>query len=371
MVVLCIDIFIAGIVNRMSDKTGIAWTNATWNPVTGCTKVSQGCKHCYAEREWVRLSANPKATTYYGRDFTDVACHAERLDQPLRWTKPRMIFVNSMSDLFHESVPDDFIDQVFAVMALAEKHIFQVLTKRPERMLAYLTSKNRMDIIGEKAMPTVSKNDFGLLEWPIKNVWLGVSVEDQKTADERVPLLLQTPAAVRWVSAEPLLGPIDLEEVPVGMFGPLRPYGGSGSDTPGLEWVVVGGESGPKARPMHPDWAEDLQSQCEEAGIPFFFKQWGEWLPVNQMTDLEIGELHRSNRIAKNGEDQFAMDEIFGTHCTVPATVVGTDGSCLAVTDPMAFRTGRGGMTMFRVGARKAGCKLGGKERQDWPAYEG
>ncbi len=389
----------------MSDKTGIAWTDASWNPVTGCTKVSQGCKHCYAEREWARLTANTKATAYYGRAFTDVACHEDRLDQPLRWSKPRMIFVNSMSDLFHEDVPDEFIDRVFAVMALAEKHTFQVLTKRPERMRRWFDvgHDNREHAVGQ-AMREIAASrggdDAGLPEWPLPNVWLGVSIEDQTTADERIPLLLQTPATVRWVSAEPLLGAVDLERVawpnkcghrvdvlrggywnkahcialgPSADLGEAKGGFTNHSDFPAtLDWIVCGGESGgPKARPMHPDWAEDLQSQCEEAGIPFFFKQWGEWLPVNQMTDVEIGELHRSNRIAKNGEDQFAMDEIFGTHCTVPATVVGTDGSCLAVTDPMAFRTGRGGMTTFRVGARKAGCTLNGEVRQDWPAYEG
>ena len=134
----------------MSDKTGIAWTDATWNPITGCSKVSQGCKNCYAEREWGRLSANPKATNYYGRAFTDVACHEDRLNQPLRWKKPRMIFVNSMSDLFHEEVPDAFIDKVFAVMALANRHTFQVLTKRPERMLRWfdLGFDNREHAVG-------------------------------------------------------------------------------------------------------------------------------------------------------------------------------------------------------------------------------
>ena len=252
----------------MSDKTGIAWTNATWNPITGCTKVSQGCKHCYAEREWARLSANPKATAY-GRAFTDVACHSERLDQPLRWKKPRLIFVNSMSDLFHEDVPDEFIDRVFAVMALAEQHTFQVLTKRPERMLAYLDTPGRGDLIGDQAMPKVSKNDFGLLEWPIKNVWLGVSAEDQASADERIPLLLQTPAAVRWVSAEPLL-----ERVELGFAMPWRVTGAAYGQT--LDWVVCGGESGgPKARPMHVEWVNKLRLDCEKAGVPFFMKQLG------------------------------------------------------------------------------------------------
>ncbi len=244
----------------MSDKSGIAWTNATWNPVTGCTKVSQGCKHCYAEREWARLSANPKATAYYGRDFTDVACHEDRLGQPLRWSKQRLIFVNSMSDLFHEDVPDEFIDLVFSVMALAERHTFQVLTKRPERMRDYMTVH-------------VDQRDSAL---HIANVWLGVSIEDQATADERIPLLLQTPAAVRWVSAEPLIGPIDMDECPVGMSGPLRPYGGTGTDTPKLDWIVVGGESSVSgARPMRAEWVRKLRWDCKKAGVPFFMKQLG------------------------------------------------------------------------------------------------
>ena len=258
----------------MSDKTGIAWTDATWNPVTGCSKVSQGCKHCYAEREWARLSANPKATAYYGRAFTDVACHEDRLDQPLRWSKPRMIFVNSMSDLFHEDVPDEFIDRVFAVMALAEKHTFQVLTKRPARMLRWFDPghDNREHAVGE-AMREIAaargSDDAGLPEWPLPNVWLGVSVEDQITADERIPLLLQAPTAVRWVSAEPLL-----ERVEIGFAMPWRVTGAAYGQT--LDWVVCGGESGgPKARPMHIEWVNKLRLDCEKAGVPFFMKQLG------------------------------------------------------------------------------------------------
>jgi protein gp37 len=266
----------------MSDKTGIAWSDATWNPVTGCTKVSQGCKHCYAEREWARLTANPKATAYYGRAFTDVACHENRLDQPLRWSKPRMIFVNSMSDLFHEDVPESFIDRVFAIMGLNQvmrdtPHVFQILTKRPERMQAYMSDPDTVwrvtramkahgpELPGENSPPA----------WPLPNVWLGVSIEDQATADERIPLLLQTPAAVRWVSAEPLLGPIDLEEVPVGMSGPLRQHGGAGTDTQKLDWIVVGGESGPNSRPMHAEWVRKLRDDSAAAGVPFFMKQLG------------------------------------------------------------------------------------------------
>ena len=272
----------------MSDKTGISWANATWNPITGCAKVSQGCKNCYALRDWARLAANPK-TIYHGREFTDVRCHPERLDQPLRWTRSRLIFVNSMSDLFHEDVPDDFIDKVFAVMGLSGKHTFQVLTKRPERMKAYMASRAKSVEYFERAareMGYTFKFEFdgkthGTLSWPLPNVWLGVSVENQETADERIPLLLQTPAAVRWVSAEPLLGPADLPGLffygteRTGGVEPLRKH-----RHPLIDWVVVGGESGPKARPMNPDWARSLRDQCAEAGVPFFFKQWGSWEPV-------------------------------------------------------------------------------------------
>lgn len=235
----------------MADKTGIEWTDATWNPVTGCAKVSAGCKHCYAERNWGRLQHLP---AYAGRAFTDVATHADRLLQPLSWKRPRRIFVNSMSDLFHQDIHDDFIGMVFRTMARAPQHTFQVLTKRAERMQHLLTHPKTRGFVGDAP-------------WPLPNVWIGVSVEDQATADKRIPLLLDTPAAVRWISAEPLLAPIDLAEHGL--------HGGPGQ----LDWVVVGGESGPKARPMHPEWARGLRDQCSAAGVPFLFKQWGEWLP--------------------------------------------------------------------------------------------
>lgn len=281
----------------MSDHSHIQWTDATWNPVTGCTKVSAGCKNCYAERDWARLSANPK-TVYYGRKFTDVRCHPERLDQPLRWKKPRMIFVNSMSDLFHEDVPGSFIDQVFAVMALSPWHIYQILTKRPERMMRYfqpIGGTQRADWVWWAMGRMMNVSRLKYPEWPLANVWLGVSCEDQKTADERIPLLLQTPAAVRWISAEPLLNGIDLFEA---CFGPgasvvTRTPGrytnidfGNTVKPPPLDWVVVGGESGRDARPMMPLWVQSLRDQCHVAGVPFFFKQWGEWSPENELGPL-------------------------------------------------------------------------------------
>lgn len=264
----------------MADKTGIEWTDVTWNPVTGCAKVSAGCKHCYAERNWGRLQHLP---AYAGRAFTDVATHADRLLQPLRWKRPRRIFVNSMSDLFHQDIHDDFIGMVFRTMARAPQHTFQVLTKRAERMQHLLTHPKMRGFVGDAP-------------WPLPNVWIGVSVEDQATADERIPLLLDTPAAVRWISAEPLLGPVDLSPAylpcPNAEYVIMDPETGGYeccsscdytgiSDEIGIDWVVVGGESGPKARPMHPAWARSLRDQCADAAVPFLFKQWGEWQPVH------------------------------------------------------------------------------------------
>lgn len=265
----------------MGDKTGIEWTDATWNPTTGCTKVSQGCKHCYAERDWPRLVHLPN---YKGRAFTDVARHPVRLLQPLQWKKPRRIFVNSMSDLFHEDIPDEFIDDIFTIMALCQRHTFQVLTKRPARMLNYMKrlgkSAKLLDIAAREIGYTFLFDGRYNIRWPIQNVWLGVSVEDQSTADERTPLLLQTPAAVRWISAEPVLGPVRVGQYlsRTNMPG-LSMLPGFVDPLPGIDWVVAGGESGPKARPMHPQWARSLRDQCAAAGVPFFFKQWGEWAP--------------------------------------------------------------------------------------------
>jgi protein gp37 len=257
----------------MSDKTRIEWTDATWNPVTGCTKVSDGCKHCYAERDWARLSANPD-TRYYGRPFTDVQCHGDVLDLPLRWKKPRRVFVNSMSDLFHDAVPWRFIADVFGVMASCPRHTFQVLTKRPERMNRLLSLLP--GFLSEAVAECMALYTDAPLVWPLPNVWLGVSVEDQATADQRIPLLLNTPAALRWVSAEPLLGPVD-----------LRPYldwsfAHADMSRPDLDWVVAGGESGPKARPMHPDWLRTIRDHCFLFVTPFLFKQWGEWGPYDR-----------------------------------------------------------------------------------------
>ena len=273
----------------MSDKSGIQWTDATWNPVTGCSKVSQGCKNCYALRDWPRVAA-PRATpnAYTGREFTDVMFHPERLDQPLRWKKPRRVFVNSMSDLFHEKVPDEAIVEVFAVIAEASRHTFQVLTKRPERMRELLSDSAIEDYITDSWRQRGQDRETWSLMFPLQNVWLGVSVEDQATADERIPLLLQTPAAVRFVSYEPALGPVDfcsshsegferhdgewtLAHNYLTGFRATSPY--SGIDGPKLDWVIVGGESGPGARPCDVAWIRSAVEQCKAAGVACFVKQ--------------------------------------------------------------------------------------------------
>ena len=277
----------------MGDKSNIQWTDATWNPVTGCTKVSPGCAHCYAEttadRFWAAqyphvdqqtrqpVNATSLPSTTEPRQFNDVWTHTDRLDQPLRWKRPRRIFVNSMSDLFHEAVSDEFVDRVFAVMALCPQHVFQVLTKRAERMRDYLGA-NPGEQAGVRDRVLVAMQRVAgvsvAVTWPLWNVWLGVSVENQHFADERIPLLLQTLAAVRFISAEPLLGPINLREL-----AHREDWYVDALDTPDLmrrlDWVIIGGDSGPNARPCELDWIRFLRDQCRAAGVPAFVKQLG------------------------------------------------------------------------------------------------
>ena len=253
----------------MADNSKIEWTDATWNPVTGCSIVSPGCTNCYAMKlagtrlrnHWSRkglTDAHKAGPVWNGR----IRFNEEWLDQPLRWKRPRMIFVCAHGDLFAEGVTDDMIDKVFGVMALSPQHTFQVLTKRPERMLEYLrhVDENELDPI-LRSMDNMRPTWDFFLEWPLPNVWLGVSAEDQTRADERIPHLIDTPAGIRFVSAEPLLGPIDF------------------TAWPALDWIIVGGESGRRARPMHPDWPRQIRDDCLQMNIPLFFKQWGSWLP--------------------------------------------------------------------------------------------
>jgi protein gp37 len=263
----------------VADGSHIEWTDATWNPLVGCTKVSPGCDNCYAETLVNRFAGHSKS---FPNRFDVVTMRDVRmLTQPLRWSRPRRLFVNSLSDLFHAAVPDEFIARVFAVMAAAPQHTFQLLTKRHGRMRSLLTATTPdagWGTFGDAVEEAMAEFTHASLDvWPLPNVWIGVSVEDQHWADIRIPALLDTPAAVRWISAEPLLGPLNLDpwRNPGETPDPRTP-----ADTR-LDWVVVGGESGPRARPMHPQWARDIRDQCEAAGVAFHFKQWGQWLPLN------------------------------------------------------------------------------------------
>ena len=244
----------------MSDSTTIEWCDTTWNPVSGCSKVSEGCRFCYAERLFPR--------PYPGRAFTDVRFHPERLVQPSKWRRPRRVFVNSMSDLFHEAVTDLQIHQVFSAMRGSPQHTFQVLTKRPARMRDLMQSVSRAL---ESAPPEwLPRSDV----WPLPNVWLGVSVENQQTADERIPLLLETPAALRFLSVEPLLAPVDLWSAVTpraAVDDGVTPMAG----TPRVDWVIVGGESGPKARPCDTHWIRDILADCIACDVAAFIKQLG------------------------------------------------------------------------------------------------
>ncbi|MBF6187600.1 phage Gp37/Gp68 family protein [Nocardia farcinica] len=258
-------------------STKIEWTDKTWNPVTGCTRTSEGCRHCYIERTVpMRVAGRRFSGPEIGATLP-VQLHHSRLGQPLLWRKPRRIFVCSMADLFHDDVPDEFIGTVFDVMARAPQHTFQVLTKRPARVRALLSRWATQAGKGFRASWRCDGGAWADTEaWPLPNVWLGVSVEDQRWADIRIPALLDTPAAVRFVSAEPLLGPIDLTRR--GLLAPDE-------FERRLDWVIVGGESGRGARPMHPEWARSLRDQCSAAGVPFLFKQWGEYITTEQMTE--------------------------------------------------------------------------------------
>lgn len=317
----------------MSTTTSIEWADKSWSPLIGCDKVSPGCDHCYAITTARIRSNHPNlkiadafaGTTERNEDGIGwtgkVNLLESRLTEPLRWRKPSRVFVNSMSDLFHQDVPTEFIARVFAVMALAPQHSFQILTKRHARMRSVLQDRcahggrhpDGIDFRSQMAWAVSKANPdrpAGLPDdaehrvyfetpWPLPNVWLGVSVEDQHWADIRIPALLETPAAVRFLSCEPLLGPIDL-------WGPIVPGRGRPTLTywldgrpgwgpeqvgptgltfqepargPRIDWVIVGGESGPGARAMDPNWARTIRDQCQASHVPFLYKQWGEWAP--------------------------------------------------------------------------------------------
>lgn len=328
---------------------GISWTNTTWNPIVGCSRVSQGCVRCYAETMAARVANAAQWALQTRQKLTDVqaayrqvvrwerggmdpademdkalpkwngrvAVIESRLNEPLQWKRPRLVFTNSMSDLFHESLTFEQIDQIVAVMALARQHTFQVLTKRPERMAAYLNDPDTSCRILEAARVIKGTSPLGRLnppiKWPLPNVHWGVSAEDQPSLDKRLPHLLacRPHAAVLWLSLEPLLGPVTLtartRDVVPGAEVAIRAF---------IDWVVVGGESGHGARPMLPTWARQLRDECRAAGVSFHFKQWGEWTPGENVEQHE-GKVpvvwYRPNSLLKDpwilGQEDLAKNE--------------------------------------------------------------
>ena len=289
----------------MMAKTRIEWAEVVWNPVSGCTPISEGCQNCYAKRMANRLRGR---CGYPAHEPFKVTLRRERLIEPLKWKKPRRVFVCSMGDLFHEDVPFQFIATVFGVMANSSQNIYIVLTKRPQRMKEFFDwlfsnaakyyarghrtvpyDDDRINVFIMKIASEYGINLDFMRQWPLFNVWLGVTAENQARADERIPILLQIPAAVRFVSVEPMLGPVDLSKWLGGTwycetcectvdpeFVPFSeihyPCENYLDFIPGIDWVICGGESGSGARPMHPEWVRSLKDQCQEAGVPFFLK---------------------------------------------------------------------------------------------------
>lgn len=334
-------------------NTKIEWADKVWNPATGCTPVSEGCDNCYARRMHERR-------LWSNEPFSKVTLHLERFEEPLHWHKPRRIFVCSMGDLFHEAVPDEFISHVFAVIWDTPRHTYLILTKRRERMQRLLGSTQFWRSVRGWLKGNLKHcyRDLAIRDTveTLPNVWLGVSCEDQKTADERIPLLLQTPAAIRFVSIEPMLGPVDLNKLPN-----LPPCS---SECPRfardcheterwicaqqqqlsnhkLDLVIVGGETGPKARPMHPGWVRSVRDQCQAAHVPFFFKQWGEWI------------LRTKRGMMNTGYGVLAPDGTWHSGQT------GWNGRDIDPDTGEAF--------MIRVGKKVAGQLLDGREWSEFP----
>ncbi|HAH24927.1 MAG TPA: phage Gp37/Gp68 family protein [Prolixibacteraceae bacterium] len=304
----------------------IGWLNMpgykpeTWNPVVGCTKVSAGCKHCYAERMARRIAGIAKSKLYYDQVITESKWNGKtaraynQLEKPFQWKTPRMIFVCSMGDLFHETADFEWTNRVFAVMALNGKHQFIVLTKRPERMKEFM--------------------EWRKFTAPLANVWLGVSAENQEEWNKRVPVLNQIEAAVKIVSVEPMLGPIDIKQ---GLGETLKYQAGGVKNC--ISWVICGGESGPGARPMHPEWARMLMVDCWSEQVPFFFKQWGEWRPS---VESDSGKRNQWSWICINGKVEPGLGRTF------------------------EYETLHHEL-MINVGREAAGDLLEGKKYKQWP----
>ena len=377
-------------------ETNIEWTDYTWNPWSGCQKVSQGCKNCYA----AVLPPSMRRRAEWGADTPRIEASEEYWREPITWDRKaenegvrRKVFCASTADI-GEARPelDAWRDRALALVALTPNLDWLWLTKRPEYLAGYFAAPDLYRRVldaanffryGPESERGIRKgNDRQKIcitdptrELP-RNLWVGTSVEDQ-AATTRIDALRRIPARVRFLSMEPLLGAVDVSP----WLGrpcecedrePWRPCRSSSASpcTRSVDWVIVGGESGRNARPMHPRWAQSLRDQCERAGVLYFFKQWGEWKPISQMTEEEMDAPYRSNRIARDGEDQAALDDSYGKTCTVPQLVIRDNGEHRETDDPLAFSVDAPGghfMAAYKVGKDKAGRLLDGCEWNEVP----
>jgi protein gp37 len=375
----------------MSANSKIEWCDHTFNPWEGCQKVGPGCDNCYAETRNARFAGGQAIN--WGPGAPRRRTSASNWELPKRWNAQAEAFMNqhgrrqrvfcaSLADVFDNAVPVQWRRDLFDLIAATPKLDWLLLTKR----------------IGNAHSLYAGAYLDSARAWP-ENVWIGATIVNQAEADRDIPKLLAVPAAKRFLSMEPLLGAVDLRNLSCGDGemdclkadtweeeierwrdtddGWIESFedwyevnlsdGLSGPMHSVLDWVIVGGESGPGARPMHPDWARSLRDQCEAAGVPFLFKQYGEWKPISQMEDAEHGGLYKSNVIAKPHEDQSNLDDIYGRKCTVPTTVLHIDGSTHGITEPMAFVQGTEAMQIFKIGKKAAGRLLDGRTWDEAP----
>jgi protein gp37 len=321
----------------MGATSKIEWTDASWNPIrarnraTGkvgwhCTHASEGCRNCYAEGFNARLGTG-QAYTAQAEKLVEVFADQRVLQDPLKWARARRIFVGSMTDLFADFVGEPMLDQVFSTMLRADHHIYQLLTKRPVRMATYLHRRMAQDPRGKAATPPA-------------HIWVGASAEDQYTLDRRLAVLRATPAAVRFLSLEPLLGPIDRL--------PLE----------GIDLVIVGGESGRNARPMHPEWVRRIRDICAAAGVAFFFKQWGEWAPICALTEAQSERAYfPASQVNPERRRRWRVDQV----------VMHADGSIHRGYGPEVYAAGSGAMLTLRLGKHATGHVLDGRVHQAMP----
>lgn len=373
----------------MSENTKIEWCDHTFNPWEGCQKVGPGCDHCYAETRNARFAGGTAAN--WGPGAPRRRTSASNWVLPLRWNaqheafqrqhdRRQRVFCASLGDWADNAVPIEWLVDMLEVARLTPKLDWLLLTKRIGIVSQRLQEAHAYILENWRAFDAQPLSQW-LTDWlegdsPPGNVWLGATITSQSEADRDIPKLLAVPARVRFLSMEPLLGQVRLDTIYNTDFGEGQPYlhpligrvsdgHGDSCSAPSIDWIIVGGESGTGARPMHPDWASALRDQCQAAGVPFLFKQWGEWLPICQMSENEDRALWRSRVIAKPHEDQSNLDDIYGRVCTVESSVMHPDGSVHHFLEPNAFPAGA--MTIYRVGKKTAGRLLDGRTWDETP----